>query len=435
MIDGWNDNSLEQLKELGISCLYHLTDKDNLASILKERGLFSWEAMAGNGIPVSRPGGDAVTHRLDKRLEGRNGCVHLYASKPSDAQIQAMKDTGRFSDLCLLSIELKAIHTGAVSFWIGDPYSGGECIHNFQDLVSRVKEDPSVLSRLSVDYLGSVHINYIGGIPEDIWARISEVHPTAIVFVLDQSCSMARGTNLDNVDYDYISDLVAESVNTQIEEFLKKCIAEDGTVSHLYDIAVIGYGNNVRPAWNGALSSEPFHTPMELLSHVPAAGDQFRWVDPKDSDTKGRSDLAFEYVYKLLSEWTAKEENRFSYSPTVIHISDGDVKREYQEPFLLNAEKIKALHTENDHVIVWNISYLPIRFKEFVLLSGEELPALTSFPVGLVLYEASSYLPGRFKDKAATFHRHNPNLARKTMGVNVRTSVLFDVLQMCVLPE
>lgn len=435
MTDGWSDNYLDQLTELGISCLYHVTDKDNLRSILKERRLSSWKKLSDDGISVPRPGGDSITHRLDARYCERDNAVHLFATKPTEAYLRSMMDSKRFSELCILSVSLRSIRPHKASFWIGDPYSEGEHINNVRDLVVRINEDPSCLSSLTVDIDESVHINYIDNIPEDVWTRISEVHPTAIVFVIDQSCSMARGTDLDNVEYDYISDLVAQSVNAQISSFLQKCISEDGTVSHLYDIAVLGYGNDVSPAWNGALSYEAFHNPLELLSHVKDKGDQFRWVDAKDSDTRGRCDLAFDFVYKLLADWTAKEENRFSYPPTVIHISDGDVKRDYQESFLLNAERLKSLHTENGNVIVWNIGYLPVRSKEHVFLSGEELSALTRFPGGLVLYEASSYLPLKFKEKAAKLHHKNPDLARKTMGVNVKTQTLFDVLQMCVLPE
>ncbi len=434
MTDGWNDNYLDQLTKLGISCLYHVTDKDNLQSILKERRLSSWKKLSEDGITVPRPGGDSITHRLDARNGERDNCVHLFATKPTEESLRSILNTKRFSELCVLSVSLKSIRPHKASFWIGEPYSGGEHIDNVRDLALRIEEDPSCLARISVDVYEAVHINYIGDIPEDVWTRISEIHPTAIVFVIDQSCSMARGTDLDNVDYDYISDLVAQSVNAQILSFLEKCISEDGTVSHLYDIAVIGYGNNVSPAWNGDLSNEAFHSPMELMSHVKDKDNQFRWVDAKDSDTRGRCDLAFEYVYNLLADWTSKEENHFSYPPTVIHISDGEVKRDYQESFLLSAEKLKSLHTENGNVIVWNIGYLPVRFKEHVFLSGEELPALIRFPGGLVLYEASSYLPARFKEKAAAFHRNNPELARKTMGVNVRIQTLFDVLQMCVLP-
>lgn len=435
MIDGWNEEYLERLQELGVSSFYHITDKDNLHSILKERRLLPWKKLCDDGITVSRPGGDAITHRLDIRSYNRDNCVHLYATEPTDGMLKDMLRTKQFSELCTLRVSLKSMRPNKASFWIGDPYLGGERFDNLRDLVSRLSEDPSCISNLSVDLDESVHINYIDNIPEDVWTRISEVHPTAIVFVVDQSCSMARGTNLDNVNYDYISDLVGEAINLQIESFLKKCIADDGVISHLYDIAVIGYGNSVYPAWNGELAAQPLHGPMELMSYIKSPGDQFRWVDAKDTETRGRCDLAFEYVYNLLKEWTSKEENRFSYPPTVIHISDGEVKREYQESFLLNAEKLKSLYTETGNVTVWNIGYLPIRFKEHVFLSGEELPALTRFPGGLVLYESSSYLSQRLKNKASSFHKHNPELARKTMAVNVRFETLFDVLQMCVLPE
>ena len=434
MLEGWNDNTLEQLSAFGITNLYHVTDKDNIASILKERGLASWSQIKENGFSCPRSGGDAISQRLDKRLQ-RENTVHLYAFDPSPSIVPSMMATGRFSELSVLTIDLKALRPHNTTFWLDNPYSGGERIENMRDLLSMLEKDPSIISRLSVDIEGTIHINHIGNIPEDIWSRISEVHPTAIVFVVDQSCSMAKSTILNNVEYDYISDLVAEAINTQIDCFLKKCIADDGTISHLYDIAVIGYGNDVSPAWNGDLADKPFHSPMELLSHVKGPGDKFRWVDPKDEDTRGRYDKAFEYVHQLLLEWTAKEDNRFSYPPTVIHISDGDVKLDYEEAFLLNAEKIKALNTENGNVILWNLCYLPRRFREYLFLSGEELLALTESPASLILYEASSYLPNRFKDKAAVFHKKNKSLERKTMGINVLIETLFDVLRMCVLPE
>ena len=435
MLDGWKDNYIEQLRSLGITCLYHITDKDNLASVLKERGLSTAQQLERNGITCPRPGGDAITHRLDRRLQ-RFDAVHLYAYDPTDEVVPSMQASGRFGELCVLSINIEAIRPQAAEFWIGNPYAGGEKIDNVRDLAGRLTKDPSLLAQLSVDIRGSIHINHvISGIPENIWSRISEVHPTAIVFVVDQSCSMSRGTVLDNVEYDYISDLVAEAINAQIDSFLKKCIAEDGTVCHLYDIAVIGYGNGVSPAWSGELADKAFHSPVELLSHVKGPSEQFRWVEARDSDTKGRCDLAMEYVYDLLKEWTSREENRFSYPPTVIHVSDADVQREYEEPFLLYSQRLKSLSTESGNVIVWNLGYIPHRFREYVFVSGEDLLALMHAESSLIMYEASSYLPETFREKAAAFHKKNPDLARKTMGLNVRIQTLFNALQMCVLPE
>lgn len=287
---------------------------------------------------------------------------------------------------------------------------------------------------LWVDILDSVHLHYLRNVPEDISLRVSEAHPTAIVFVVDQSCSMARETDIGDVSYDYISEIAAIIINEQIDRLLKQCIAKDGFVNHLFDIAVVGYGDSVTPAWNGELSNSYFHTPLELLSY-DSSENHLRWVDPKDNDKRGKCHEAFGKVYELLAEWSTRRENCFSYPPTVIHISDGGVKRDYQREFLLNAQRLKDLHTEIGNVIIWNIGLLPGRSSELVFLSGEELPSLMYFPGSLVLYEASSYLPKRFQTGAASIHHGDEALERKTMGINVRKQTLSAMLQMCILPD
>ena len=89
MVDNWDDNYQEQLKRLGITCLYHITDKDNLVSIFTDGYLSSWGKTLEDGIRVSNPGGDAVSHRLDARFSpDRRSFVHLYAMEPSDSQLQ-----------------------------------------------------------------------------------------------------------------------------------------------------------------------------------------------------------------------------------------------------------------------------------------------------------------------------------------------------------
>ena len=98
MIDGWNEEYLERLQELGVSSFYHITDKDNLHSILKERRLLPWKKLCDDGITVSRPGGDAITHRLDIRSYNRDNCVHLYATEPTDGMLKDMLRTKQFSD-------------------------------------------------------------------------------------------------------------------------------------------------------------------------------------------------------------------------------------------------------------------------------------------------------------------------------------------------
>ena len=112
MVDGWNENYPEQLKALGITCLYHVTDKDNLPSIVKERNLYSWKKLSMNGIAVTRPGGNAFTHRLDAR-SGMEDAVHLYACEPTEEALLKMRSSGQFSELCVLKVSLNAIHPEA----------------------------------------------------------------------------------------------------------------------------------------------------------------------------------------------------------------------------------------------------------------------------------------------------------------------------------
>ncbi len=424
------------LHSLGINALYHITDKDNLNSIIKERSLYSWGSAQDAGISVFRPGGDPVTHRLDARV-GRERYVHLLPHRPTSGDMRHFSHQGRFGELFALEVSLNALKAGRVVFWIGDPYSGGERIEDLDVLSERLTADPDLINALSVDVLDSIHYTYYEkSIPEDIGSRISEVHPTAIVFVVDQSRSMSRGTEINNVEYDYISEVAAESVNTLIEHFLRRCISAQGEVNHLYDIAVIGYGDDVRNGWNGELADSDMHSPVELLAHTQGHGDRFRWVDPKDDDNKSRSDLALEHVYEMLDAWVKRKENRYSYPPTIIHVSDGGISTQYQNGFLKAAERLKRLSTENGNLILWNIGISPFRSKEYVLLSGEELPILFHHGTdSTLLYEASSYLPMRFKGIAGPFHGGDPSLERRTMAVNLAPDKLVKLLQLCILPE
>lgn len=424
-----------KLQSMGIRALYHITDKDNLISIIKERSLYSWSGALDAGISVLRPGGNPVTHRLDARV-GRDRYVHLLPHHPTDRDFLQFINQGRFGELFALEIKLEALKEGRVVFWLGDPYSDGERIDDVELLSERIQADPDLLNVLSVDALDSIHYSYLLNIPEDVESRISEVHPTAIVFVIDQSRSMSRGAEINNVEYDYISEVAAESVNTLIEHFLRRCISAQGEVNRLYDIAVIGYGDDVRNGWNGELADSDMHSPIELLAHTQTRDERFRWVDPKDDDSKSRSDLALEHVYELLGSWVKRKENRYSYPPTVIHVSDGGISTQYQNGFLKAAEKLKRLSTENGNLILWNIGISPFRSKEYVLLSGEELPILFHHGTdSTLLYEASSYLPPRFKEIAAPFHGGDPALERRTMAVNLAPDKLVRLLQLCILPE
>jgi len=55
------------LTKNGVSYFYHFTDRRNLESILKHKGLYSWKYSLDNNIPITYPGGDDQSKILDKR--------------------------------------------------------------------------------------------------------------------------------------------------------------------------------------------------------------------------------------------------------------------------------------------------------------------------------------------------------------------------------
>ena len=54
------------LKQNGVEWLYDFTDRANLPSIIKNRGLLSWGDCKEKGIEIAAPGGDSSSRKYDK---------------------------------------------------------------------------------------------------------------------------------------------------------------------------------------------------------------------------------------------------------------------------------------------------------------------------------------------------------------------------------
>ena len=93
-------------------------------------------------------------------------------------------------------------------------------------------------------------------------ARVDREHPTAFIFLVDQSVSMRRITTFNGEDMT-LSEAVARIVNAQINELVERCVKNNET-RHYFDIAMIGYGTEAYSAWNGNLEGRDFVTPEEI---------------------------------------------------------------------------------------------------------------------------------------------------------------------------
>ncbi|MDO5760961.1 MAG: DarT ssDNA thymidine ADP-ribosyltransferase family protein, partial [Bacteroidota bacterium] len=98
------DEIIEYLQEEEITCFYHFTDFDNLESIRKHGGLYSWKDCEEKGIKIPNAGGGVISRNLDKRY-GLEDYVRL--SFCDDHPMSYSKLTAKGKTVVLLEIDIK----------------------------------------------------------------------------------------------------------------------------------------------------------------------------------------------------------------------------------------------------------------------------------------------------------------------------------------
>lgn len=94
----------EYLRKNNIEYLYHFTDRKNLASIIKNKGLFSWKYCEENKILIPVPGGDNLSRKLDLKFNLED---YVRLSFCEDhPMVYRLKSSG--CDLVLLKIKVDA---------------------------------------------------------------------------------------------------------------------------------------------------------------------------------------------------------------------------------------------------------------------------------------------------------------------------------------
>jgi hypothetical protein len=111
----YRDNSeefIEILNHYGIAKLYHFTDKNNLPSIIENKGLFSWFYCLEKGIDIINPGGNELSRELDHRKNLHNYVrVSLTRNHP-----MMFAEHNRFKEIVILEIEAKVIYLKGTKF-------------------------------------------------------------------------------------------------------------------------------------------------------------------------------------------------------------------------------------------------------------------------------------------------------------------------------
>ena len=466
-------NNYDEFKKLieqhHITTLYHFTDRENLESIIKNGGLYSWADCEQKGISISKPGGSMDSRNLDRRDNLQN-FVRVSFVKEHPMMYVAMND-GRISNPVVLEIDPEVI------YWQDSLYADrnatkngalvGSSIDDFSQLhfnSFKAKKhfdlDADEQKFYQAEVLVKNHIplqfiknigNFGFTIPSQsaqmqtktaYTAQITRNTPTAFIFFIDQSVSMQKYTTLYGEEMP-MAEAVARIVNHQLNELVLRCIKGSETRDY-YDIAIIGYGENAYSGWKGELEGRDFVKPSELKEHPykkittkketrtrkgvkVVEIEEVQWIEAEATEGWTRVHHAFEKAKGLLDEWMEKHHDKDCYPPTIINITDGEFNGATKEYVLQQANELKSMFTNDGNVILFNIH---ISANKAVCVTCPASKDEVSFSsLATTMYEMSSLLPMRYSDRIADLRGDGtPNNRYRAMSINADMSTLIQLM-------
>ena len=466
-------NNYDEFKKLieqhHITTLYHFTDRENLESIIKNGGLYSWADCEQKGISISKPGGSLDSRNLDKRDNLQN-FVRVSFVREHPMMYVAMND-GRISNPVVLEIDPEVI------YWQDSLYADrnatkngalvGSSIDDFSQLhfnSFKAKKhfdlDADEQKFYQAEVLVKNHIplqfiknigNFGFTIPSQsaqmqtktaYTAQITRNTPTAFIFLIDQSVSMQKYTTLYGEEMP-MAEAVARIVNHQLNELVLRCIKGSETRDY-YDIAIIGYGEKAYSGWKGELEGRDFVKPSELKEHPykkittkketrtrkgvkVVEVEEVQWIEAEATQGWTRVHHAFEKAKGLLDEWMEKHHDKDCYPPTIINITDGEFNGATKEYVLQQANELKSMFTNDGNVILFNIH---ISANKAVCVTCPASKDEVSFSsLATTMYEMSSLLPMRYSDRIADLRGDGtPNNRYRAMSTNADMSTLIQLM-------
>lgn len=457
------------IEEKGIKKLYHFTDRDNLESIIKNGGLYSWADCDEKGISILKPGGGDLSRSLDAR-DGLQHYVRVSFVKDHPMMFVAMNEH-RISNPVVLEIDPEVV------WWQDSLYCnknvtrndanyGGSVEHfkqvhfdtvlknRYFDLAEEERPfynaEVMVKTFIPIQYITNIgNFGYI--IPSNsnkmqtktpYTAQITRNTPTAFIFMIDQSVSMQKETQLYGETMT-MSEAVARIVNHQINELVLRCIKGSETRDY-YDIAIIGYGENAYSGWKGELEGRDFVKPSELKEHPykkttikketrtrkgikVVEVEEVQWIEADATKSWTRVHHAFDKAKQLLQNWMTEHHDKDCYPPTIINITDGEFNGASKEHVLQQANELKSMFTNDGNVILFNIHISAN--KGMSVTCPADKKEVSSNVLATTLYELSSLLPERYSDRIADLRNDTiPSNRYTAMSVNADMSTLIQLM-------
>ena len=465
------------LEQHNITKLYHFTDRDNLESIINNGGLHSWKDCEERGIDIPKPGGGgqgSLSWSLDLR-DGLEYYVRVSFTRQHPMMYVAMNED-RISNPVILEIDPEVIYNEDTCYAdcnatrnganVGSSLDDFKKIH-FQTVKATkhfdldADEQPYFQAEILVkNFIPLKYITNIGnfGIPipnqpqqlqskNAYTARVDREHPTAFIFLVDQSVSMRRLTTFNGEDMT-LSEAVARIVNSQINELVERCVKNNDT-RHYFDIAMIGYGQEAYSAWNGSLEGRDFVTPEDIRNNpfqkkmvreevrtrkgvTIKEIEKKQWMTARHDGNWTHMDKALKRAEGLLVNWMHEHHDKDCYPPTIINITDGEYNGVTDDEMLQLSNQLKSMFTNDGNVLFFNIHIVP-GHAEAVAFPAT-MAELNNNGYGEKLYNMSSLLPLNYNEQIRNiFGDKQTDIRYHAMGVNTGMERLVKMMKIGTL--
>lgn len=223
-------------------------------------------------------------------------------------------------------------------------------------------------------------------------AEINRTSPACVLFLIDESASMADKMDAEKSK----SDTVADVLNRTLQDLIVRCGREEG-VRDYFEIGVLGYsGDSVRNAMEGALSSTVLHPISEIEANPLRVDERMKripdgvgglievpvkfqtWYEPHTNGGTPMS-AALAQAAEELAAWCDAHPN--SFPPVVLHLTDGEPTDGDPVPM---SEALRELSTDDGSIALANIHIAPrgtgkIAFPDDVSKVGGDVNAMRLF--------------------------------------------------------
>ena len=232
-------------------------------------------------------------------------------------------------------------------------------------------------------------------------------HPGLFVFLVDCSGSMGSEWPGNSESASMIkADFLANIVNKVIRE-----IGANASGKRRCDIALIGYegSQGAFNMWKGALAGNDWANIVDIIDNPLGS---FKRKEQREDPVEGVIDVERKYDYWMqatamgstpmgramakvrhtIQAWLNTANNRDSFPPIVIHVTDGVPDTTERRMAEDEAAQIKSLSTNDGSILLFNI-HIPDKGGEKVSFPVLESDLPTNDAAASLLFEMSSVLP------------------------------------------